>query len=119
MTLGFLLSPIDLDHITQTLEGVERQPDRQNDAQYRERVLEVEKMGDGDKIIRKKVVIFKDKKHQTSGQDTDRQEKFFYFLTLRIFDEHPGEIIDQDGHCQYEDIDRDESDVKKAARHKK
>jgi hypothetical protein len=62
---GFLLLSVNLYNITQALEGMKRQSDRQYKFQKMDRIVPVEEIGDQREINIKKIKVFKNKKRGT------------------------------------------------------
>lgn len=111
--LRLLLAPIDFNHIAQTLKGVEREPDRQDDLERRILQLPPEEPDHVDEGVGEEVEVLEDKQNQTGGDDADPQQELFvsWLNALKI---DAGEVVDQDRDEQDRDIDRDECHVEHA-----
>ena len=112
---GGMMSAIDLDRITHGLKGVEGEADGQNDVQERQGKGRpaglVKQVVD---IVYEKIVIFEKRQDADIGDDAHDEEPFALFAP-GIFDKDAGDIVDDDGKDQDQDIDRDEVHVEYAA----
>ena len=110
-----LLAPaVDLDRVAHRLERVERQADRQDDAQRRHAVRPVENLGDGARVGVEEVEVLEDRQHADVGDDAHHQEPAFF--RLRAPRSRPRGVVDRDREEQDQDVDRDERHVEVAAR---
>jgi hypothetical protein len=109
-----LLPSIDLDGVAHRLERVERQPDGQHDAQERQRGVAA---GDGDQrvqVLDGEVVVLEEREHADVGDEAHDQEHP-PASALRGMDRQPGEVVDDDGEEEDEDVDGDERHVEHGA----
>ena len=113
MSLGFLVSSIDLDDIAQTLERMEGKADRQDQGEVLDGVIPVKETGHRGEIGIEEIKVFKDEEDR-AGRDDTHDEIELSPSSLRPFDEEGSRIIDGNGERQHQDIDRDEGHIKDA-----
>lgn len=114
MTLCLLIAAIDLNHITQTLEGMEGQSNGQKQWQIPDRVIPMQKIRQMPHIDIEEVEIFKDEQDKAGRYDADDQINPS-LMPLWPFNEYRRRIINKDRCEQYQDINGDERHVKDTA----
>jgi hypothetical protein len=95
ISLGLLVSAVHLNHITQTLKRVEREPDGKNNLQHRHWVAQIQEAGEGCEIGIEKIEILKGKQERAQRDYAQGEKKLPSFL-IRALDIDPCEIINYD-----------------------
>ena len=86
------ITTIDIDGITQALEGIETDTDRQCQSQQR-----YAQAGDGVKRIQEEVSILENAQQRYTAHYTDQQPKLLHFLGLCLADSQTAAIEQSDG----------------------
>ena len=71
--LGFLMSPVDLDDVAETLKRMKRETDRKNDIERGIRDLPPEQAGEAHERAGEEGKVLEDKKDEARGDDADDQ----------------------------------------------
>src|SRR5258707_1258064 len=95
MSLSLLVAPVHLHRVTHRLEGVKREAEGQDQGKAWDGIAEMKERGQVAKVIVYEIVVFKNSQHSDVGHDARGQPECPP-PAVRVFDEHAGEVIDED-----------------------